>query len=299
MTIEGQKKGDRVDKSSPSSRFIHIPTLLFSVFTVYMLYAGWQIRDYKYITSKSGLGYWLGIVGSVIMLLLFLYLARKKLKFMHNWGKTKTWFQVHMIMGILGPLLVLFHCNFHLGSLNSRVALFSTLFVAASGIVGRYIYTRLHQSLYGKEIEFSKLIMQRDDNDNSLNALFTYAPDIREYLQKYDKLVRTHRDYGFLRSLLHLLHLEVWVRYLHFTIVRKTKRTLDAIAEQAGLSAKERRLKKREALSIINAHMAIVLSIAEFNFYKRLSGLWHLLHLPLFIFLVIVVVVHIVVVNMY
>ena len=62
-----------------------------------------------------------------------------------------------MMLGVVGPMLVLFHANFTLGATNSNVALFSMLLVAGSGVIGRYIYTRLHAHLDGKEDTLEQL----------------------------------------------------------------------------------------------------------------------------------------------
>ena len=58
---------------------------------------------------------------------------------------------------MVGPILVLFHANFSLGATNSNVALISMLLVAGSGVVGRYIYTRLHARLEGHEDTLEQL----------------------------------------------------------------------------------------------------------------------------------------------
>ena len=71
-----------------------------------------------------------------LMLFLLLYPAGKKWKFMQRIGLTRHWFRIHIVLGLVGPLLVLYHCNFKLGSTNSTVALTSMLVVAVSGIIG-------------------------------------------------------------------------------------------------------------------------------------------------------------------
>ena len=43
---------------------------------------------------------------------------------------------------MLGPVLILWHTNFKLGSINSSVALIAMLVVAASGLVGRFLHGR-------------------------------------------------------------------------------------------------------------------------------------------------------------
>src|SRR5579862_1067 len=47
--------------------------LIFSVGIAALMLIGWLGRDDNGLTPKSGLGYWLGIAGSVLMLLLLVY----------------------------------------------------------------------------------------------------------------------------------------------------------------------------------------------------------------------------------
>ncbi len=111
----------------------------------------------RYITPQRGLGYWLGITGGSMMLLLLIYSARKRFAWLRWLGGIPAWFEIHMMLGVVGPLLVLFHANFHLGATNSNVALICMLVVAGSGVVGRYIYTRLHAHLDGNEDTLEQL----------------------------------------------------------------------------------------------------------------------------------------------
>ena len=80
---------------------------------------GWFFPTERYITPKRGMGYILGIVGGSLMLLLFLYSARKRVRWLRWMGAAPRWFQFHMVCGVLGPLLILYHSNFRTGASNS------------------------------------------------------------------------------------------------------------------------------------------------------------------------------------
>ena len=97
------------------------------------LLLGWHNSEEGHLTPETGVGYWLGIAGASAMLLLLLYPLRKRMKSLRGLGSVGGWFRLHMVLGLIGPALILFHSNFKLGSLNSNVALFSMLTVAASG----------------------------------------------------------------------------------------------------------------------------------------------------------------------
>ena len=78
--------------------------ILFTLVTLAILYWGWKADLENYITAESGLGYWLGIIGSVLMLLTFIFALRKRLKSMRKWKTSaKFWFTAHMILGVFWP----------------------------------------------------------------------------------------------------------------------------------------------------------------------------------------------------
>jgi len=106
-----------------------------------VLAAGWVASREEPFTPKSGVGYWLGIAGASMMGLLFVYYVRKRVNPGPRSARSiPAWFRFHVILGIVGPVLILFHCNFRLGAFNSNVALFSMTAVVISGAVGRYLY---------------------------------------------------------------------------------------------------------------------------------------------------------------
>lgn len=106
---------------------------------------GLRHRGQLDLIAEEGLGYALGVVGLAMMSLLLLYSLRKHWRPLQAAGAPATWLKVHMMLGILGPTAILYHANFRLGSLNSRVALFCMLVVSGSGVVGRFLYTRVDQ----------------------------------------------------------------------------------------------------------------------------------------------------------
>jgi len=122
-------------------------TLLWYLSVFVIIYAGWIMSEQRYLVAESGIGYWLGIIGGSMMLLLLVYPLRKKNPKWRFLGSIKFWFRFHMVLGVVGPVLVIFHSGYHLGSLNGSVAFISMLIVASSGLIGRYLYRRIHHGL--------------------------------------------------------------------------------------------------------------------------------------------------------
>src|SRR5271168_1424255 len=151
---------------------LHWP-LVWSVVVLVVIVWGMHARLERYITPQRGLGYWLGIVGGSMMLLLLVYSARKRYSWLRWMGGIPAWFEFHMVLGVVGPVLILFHANFHTGATNSNVALFSMLLVAGSGVVGRYIYTRLHARFESHEdtLEQLKAVGERLRAQNTTESM--------------------------------------------------------------------------------------------------------------------------------
>ncbi len=92
--------------------------------------------------SSSVLGYGLGILGFLLMLgAEVLYTWRKQHKG-SGVGKMRTWLQMHIILGLVGPYLVLLHSAWRLNGL-AGIAMLLAFLMVASGFLLSYIYPAL------------------------------------------------------------------------------------------------------------------------------------------------------------
>lgn len=243
-----------------------------------ILAAGWAARDQNYVVAETGIGYWLGIIGGSMMLLLLLYPLRKRFRRWSVIGSVKSWFRIHMILGLVGPLMIIFHSGFKLGSFNSSVAFFSMLTVASSGLLGRYLYERIHHGLYGRKIQFEEFY-----SDNELPRL----------LLKRSKAVEIDLSQEFeqIEKSLTLGHTE-FNRSLGF--YRKTRSRIDRLRRLLKKSALPKREKEHIFCRLKELRSICVLGINEILF-----SYWHILHLPLFIMLIMSGLIHVAVVHFY
>jgi len=247
---------------------------LVTVVAVATLVTTWLQREQRYLSPDRGLGYALGILGLSAMLLLLLYPARKR-GWIPGFGPIRTWFHVHMALGIIGPTLVLIHSNFELGSLNSSVALGSALIVGSSGYIGRFAYSRIHFGLTGQRTRFA---------------------DLRERLE----LHRGRLGGGGEALDERLAILEQWATAAQTSALAALTRYLASgprIARVRSLASRTRLdVATRSAL---DDYLAAAQQLARFSAYERLFGLWHALHVPLCFFLFSAAFVHLVAVHLY
>lgn len=276
----------------------HLGTLVFSLFSLFLLYLGWLNRTQAVWIAEDGWGYWLGIVGGSLMLLLLLYPMRKRLHFMSKWLTVKFWFRLHMVFGVLGPVLIMMHCSFHLGSLNGRVALFSMLIVAISGLFGRYFYRQIHYGLYGKKATFASLRADSKKLNKKIGPLFEVQPKAKQQLTNYEQRVM-QAPRGTLASAVHWIFMRIMAVKLYHEVLRALDKKLLAAAHLKGWDQAKVRRKQLRMRSMLLEHRKVLRQILELHFYERLFSIWHLLHMPLSIMMVITGFVHVYAVHAY
>jgi hypothetical protein len=259
-----------------------------------LLLAAWEVRNGGFYKSGTGFGYALGLVGGTLMLGLLLYPMRKRFRVMHEWGALKYWFRFHMVGGVFGPLLVLFHSTFHVGSINAAVALSCMLLVVASGLVGRFIYRRIHHGLYGSHATLKDLEQALAQELEALAPVLERMPLVKQEVERFAALV-SHRPASRAVRAVHFLSLGL----KRLLAARRLKRTLAvyAAAETDCLVASHANLGT--LLQTINSTLQAAQRRAQFSTYERLFSLWHVIHIPFLCMLVLTALVHVVAVHVY
>lgn len=264
--------------------------------TLGLLYWGASFPTEQYLTPQSGLGYALGIVGGSAMLILLVYPLRKRYRVLGFMGTTKRWFQAHMALGIAGPVLILFHSNFNLGATNSNVALACMLVVSGSGLFGRYFYAHIHHGLHGRKA--------------SLNELKEYAEKLRwvttnvEFLPGLVDRIASAESAIIGRSEQTLLLARPVAGAIGVLVARRRLRRyvdheLREVARSGGTPPGRHERLRDTALGYIDDRLAATRRVVEFGAFERLFSLWHALHMPLFLMLIVAGIVHVIAVHVY
>jgi hypothetical protein len=262
--------------------------------TVVILTAGWMLPLRDYITPRSGLGYWLGIIGGSLMILLLIYPLRKRVRAFAFLGSARIWFQIHMVMGVAGPLAILYHCTYRMGATNSNVALWSMIIVASSGLVGRYLYSRIHFGLYGSRANLDEIHFQASKIRLEGTGAGRLLPGFAEKLDAAEKSI--FFSMPGIPSAVSALMLWLWAG---LSIRLFISRSLAKAAQQSKTIAEQKDKLRLAASRYAAARLATARRVAEFQSCEKLFGLWHLLHLPLFGMLLVAGIIHVFAVNLY
>ncbi len=243
-----------------------------------IIYLGWTVRDQRYLIAETGTGYWLGIIGGSAMLLLLVYPLRKKNPRWRFIGSVKFWFRLHMILGVVGPTLIILHSGYRLGSVNGTVAFICMLVVASSGLIGRYLYRRIHHGLYGEKINFEEIYLKDEDWGIHLKVLNEDRPEIVKQIQDIEQIL-INRHTGKNRSL--------WTYYSMRWKLGGLRKTLSKIITQ------------KEDMERMLERVSNLMTICRLGINEILFSYWHILHFPLFIMMVFSGITHVIVVHFY
>ncbi len=283
-------------RASHSRRSAQEKTLLALVVAVTIGVA--YVARHAPFTAGSTAGYWVGVAGGVAMLLLLLYPLRKRWRIAARWGRTRWWFMIHMVLGIAGPLLIVLHSTLRLRSINAAIAFASMALVAASGLVGRYLYARIHHGLYGRRASLAEFRSEAGLGATEVRSRLAFAPVVETRLERFAERAEAIGRDGLKRPWsFFLLGISVW---------RERRRSCGEVSRLVALRARSEgwpsaRLARetRAAQALVADYLRGVQRLAQFTVFERLFSWWHVLHVPLVYMLVLSAIAHVIAVHMY
>jgi hypothetical protein len=159
------------------------------------------------------------------------------------------------------------------------------ILVAASGLVGRYIYPKIHHGLFGHRASLPGLKQDLETNRGAIANALSASPRLRHQLGEFETFALAE-GVGMFGS--------AW-RFLNLSFrARSTRRNgLRSLAAEVSAPA------SCETADAVAAYVEGIRKVAEFNAYERLFSLWHAFHLPFCVMLFLAAAVHVVAVNMY
>lgn len=111
---------------------------------------------YPLLKPSGTIGRSLGIVGTLMMLAIFLYPLRKRWSSLQKVGTQAQWLQVHIFLGFAGPVLVTFHSTGKLAGLVA-IAFYAMWAMVVSGVVGRYLYAKIPRTVKGNQMTLKEI----------------------------------------------------------------------------------------------------------------------------------------------
>jgi hypothetical protein len=116
-----------------------------------------QHAQHTTLRSSGSVGLSCGLAGTLLFLVNLSYLLRKHLLSLQWLGTLRAWMGMHLVSGLLGAVLVLFHSSFLPRSALGILALSGLGIVVLTGIVGRYLYALVPRASDGHEMDAPEL----------------------------------------------------------------------------------------------------------------------------------------------
>jgi hypothetical protein len=269
-----------------------------SVIVIILIALAWFVATERPYKAGSTFGHGMGWVGGGMMFFMLAYSLRKRFRFFNKLGQLRYWFQMHMIFGIAGPLLALFHSTFRIGAMNSRIALYSMLLVAGSGIIGRFVYRHIHHGLYGRKATLAEVEQQMKASSESVHSAFGMAPSIEEKLSDFQSFALRKLEGAWAHAWRFMV-----LRYRGRSVARAARReawlVLDRMGRERNWSPQALAVQRQTAKRQIDEYVEATCSAATFVTWERLFALWHVVHVPFIYLFFFSVVVHVIAHYMY
>jgi hypothetical protein len=127
----------------------------------------------------SQLGLDIGIAATLVMLTNFFYALRKRWRPLAGLGALSDWLQVHIFVGLMSPLVILFHAAFQANNGLARFTYVSLGVVVGTGLVGRYVYGLVPG---GSDVQLTDVLAQRDRERQRLWPFLAGVPALEALL---------------------------------------------------------------------------------------------------------------------
>ncbi len=290
----------------------HLMWMIFIGIVGVITFAGYFVvypqTYYKPGEELFDFGYNLGLIGGTMMLLLLLYPLRKRWTVLENLGFLPTWFKWHMVLGILGPLFIIFHSTYHVyipfihptGSINAAVAMYCMLLVSGSGTFGRFFYTKIHHGLYGRQATVNELHAEMEQTGD-IKSMFGFAPHIEQQLQAFHDMAEKYgkeTGYGFIS----FAKMGIRSAILSRRLPAELHQVMRVQGAEKHFSADQNKGMEKmfdEYKDKITAYLHAVRDAAQFHTYERLFSWWHIFHIPLVFMMVFSAIYHVYAVHAY
>ena len=235
--------------------------------------------QHEYLKPGGLWGHGVGILGSSMMLLLFLYSARKRQLFGLRMGKIRYWLNIHIFFGIMGPVFVTLHTSFKFGGIVS-ISYFSMLAVMFSGFIGRYLYVQIPRALSGEELSLKEAQSKHDLLTRMLSE--EYHLDERT-LKRIDRLAALPHIGDGWSNLLRVVRDDLgWPMKMH-ALKRDLRRRYDQLPAE----------RLHTLLAIIQEKSILQRKMKLLSSIQRLFHYWHVAHKPFAYVMIIIMFIHV------
>jgi hypothetical protein len=225
--------------------------------------------------AGGSIGHRLGITGASMMVLMLLYSVRKRVGVLRRLGPLSRWLDVHIYLGVFGPLLVVLHSSFKVQGLVA-LSFWSMVVVALSGVLGRYLYLQIPRTRAGEELALAELEAEDRELSSQLRSRFRLE---EAQLATLDALVGVPGRTGLLGGFARLVTDDLRLR----SGLREFARSCRSIPRPV----------VREFERVVRQKAQVHRRILLWDRVHELFHYWHVLHKPFALVMYVFMIVHV------
>jgi hypothetical protein len=229
------------------------------------------------LRPSGPVGLYLGFMGVALFCGIFLYPIRKHWPWLAQFGKTRHWLDIHVLMGLTAPFIIAFHSTLKFKGI-AGMAFWIMFAVSASGVVGRYLYAQIPRKVTTAELSMKELQELQENLSQELAAqkLLPEA-DLRALLRMPDT-----QTVGRLPIFVALPYMMILDLVRMFGVARLRRHALsfgESIRTLAGfLPTSNRELEK--AIRAAAEEAALSKRVLFLSRSQKVFHLWHVVHKP-------------------
>jgi hypothetical protein len=225
--------------------------------------------------AGGSVGHKLGVAGSSMMVLMLLYSVRKRVGALRRLGSLSRWLDIHIYLGVFGPLLVVLHSSFKVQGLVA-LSFWSMVIVASSGVLGRYLYLQIPRTRAGEE----RALVELEAEDQALSGQLRTRFRLDEaQLARLDAVVAVPTRVGLLGGFVRLVTDDLRLRSGLRTFAKSCR------SVPAPVFRDFERVVRHKA----QVHRRILL----WDRVHELFHYWHVLHKPFAVVMYLFMLVHV------
>jgi len=233
---------------------------------------------HDWLRPSGYLGQSAGILALAMFLFLWIYPLRKWLGPRFGFlGALGRWLDVHIVVGLLVPVLAAFHASWRFQGLIG-LGFAAMLLVSLSGIVGRYLYQRIPRSRGGLELSRDQAEARR--RELAIRVAADTGEDLEAVHALLESAVPSPQSSGFRAAVATLISADFRRR----RVIRELKRRWRAVGDGCVV---------RDVVELARREIALTQQLRVLDATHRLFRLWHVAHRPIAITALVAVLIHV------
>lgn len=248
------------------------------------------------LLRPSGLiGVNLGVLGTVMFFVIFLYALRKVWPWLGRVGTAKHWMDFHVILGVTAPFIIGFHASFKFRGI-AGIAFWIMVAVALSGVIGRYLYNKIPRSVTAAELSLGELQKNEAELSIALASQSIYTHDELEHVLHVPTPDHIRRI-GPLLALVEMLSFDFRMPFQLAALRRASTGSFgELLVSLGGLRAVSNPEVER-VVRLVRQKASLSRRLIFLSHTQRVFHLWHVVHRPFSYAFAVLAVMHIVVVT--